>query len=100
MLELQFKDAQEFEEYFFGPNAPKGEIYMNIFEGVKEGLDNDLDNVTFAEISFDDGTFMVLDSVRDEWKQNLENCIKYYIQTEQFELCAEINEYIKLLDDE
>jgi len=97
MLELQFKDAHEFEEYFF---APKGEIYLNMFEGVKEGLNNDLDNVTFAEISFDDGTLMVLDANRSEWKQNLENCINYFIQTEQFELCSEIKECIKLLDDE
>jgi len=100
MLELQFKDAEEFEKYFFGIDAPKELIYKNIFEGVKEGLDNDLDTVTFAEISFDDGTMVLLDSVRSEWKQNLENCINYFIEVENFELCAEMNEYLKLLEDE
>ena len=90
MLKLNLKDGDDFNRFFFGDNVDYDMIYSNIYRCVERGILNDLDEVQFASITFDNGEQIDLNCKREEYHQNLTNVIAYYESVENFERCAMI----------
>ena len=96
MLRLRLKDADAFEEFFFGTNMNKGLIYSNIYASIQKGIFNKQELVQFAQITFESGDEVILDCHKDDFVENLSNCLNYYIEEEDYERCAQIQKLIKL----
>lgn len=88
MLRLNLKDVDDLNRFFFGDDADYEMIYANIYRCVENGIMNDLDEVQFASITFDNGEQIDLNCNREEYYQNLTNVIAYYESVENFERCA------------
>ncbi len=99
MLRLKLKDVQAFEDFFFGLNVDKDLIYGNIFSTIQKGIFNNEKSVQFAHVTFENGEEIHLDCTIEDWKTNLENCINYYLEVEDYERCAQIDKLIKRINE-
>ena len=101
MLRLRLKDSDDLQKFFFGDSADHDLIYGNIFRCIEDGITNDLDEVQFASITFDNGE----DSLefacnREEYYGNLTNVMLYYERIENFERCAIVKKLQQKLENE
>ena len=90
-MKITLKDADDLNRYFFGPNANKDLIYTNIHQCVEIGILNDLDEVHFCTVTFDNGDETIdMVCIKEEYSTNLDNVLRWYEETDQFEKCAQI----------
>ena len=95
-MKLHFKSVDHMQEFFFGKNTHHPKIYDAMVQSIAHGIDNNLKRVDFCEISFDtEEADMHLESTKFEWRENLENALKWYTSEEEYEECAKI---VKLID--
>ena len=88
------------QRYFFGDSVDHDLIYANLYRCIEKGIMNNLDDVQFAAITFDNGEQIVLDCNKDEYYTNLTNIIGYYEKVEDFERCAIVKKLQEKLDNE
>ena len=100
MLKLKLKDVDDLNRFFFGDSVDHDLIYANIYRCVENGIMNNLDEVQFASVTFDDGEQIDLNCEREEYNQNLTNVIAYYEKVEDFERCAIVKKLQEKLDNE
>ena len=100
MLKLQLKDVDDMNRFFFGDSVDHELIYSNILRCIEKGIMNNLDEVQFASISFDNGEQIDLECKREEYFQNLTNVIGYYERVEQFEKCAMVKKLQEKIENE
>jgi len=99
ILQLNFEDREEFEEFFFGPEAQKEYIFDSIVVQIEEALENKKKWATFAEIFFSgDPVAVYLDLPKKNWIESLENAINYYESEDLFEKCIKVSNIIKKLE--
>ena len=101
MMVIQLKDAEDMNRYFFGPNADRDYIYKHIHQAVEKGIMQDLDQVPFCLIEFENGDEDAeLCCVKEEYHQSLTRILKWYEDTDQFERCQQIVTLMKMIKDE
>ena len=100
MLKLKLKDVDDLNKFFFGDSVDHDLIYANIYRCVEKGIMNNLDEVQFASITFDNGEQIDLNCDREEYHSNLTNIIAYYERVEDFERCAIVKKLQEKLDNE
>lgn len=99
MLEIKLKNETEVEDYFFGDGSNKDVIYDNLYQSVERGILNDLDQVIFCNISFDDGESMDMVCSKEDYSTNLDNVLAWYEETDQFEKCIRLQTLKKRIDE-
>ena len=99
MLEINLKNETEVEDYFFSDTSKKYEIYSNLFESIKRGILNDLDHVTFCIITFNNGDSMDMVCSKEDYSMNLDNVLTWYEETDQFEMCIELQTLKKRMNE-
>lgn len=85
MLNLQFKNALEFEA-MFDPRTPKKEIQDAILQSIEDALHLGKKSAHVFEISFEgivDGSYKVT-LPKSQWIQSLEACKMFYEQTNDY----------------
>jgi hypothetical protein len=99
MLQLSFKNREEFEEFFFGPNSEKEMIFDCIVNQIEGALLENKKNATFAEIKFDgDPELVILELPKGNWLDSLNNALAFYEKSDLFEKCITVSNIIKKLD--
>tara|TARA_B100001564_G_scaffold179120_1_gene150515 strand:- start:166 stop:438 length:273 start_codon:yes stop_codon:yes gene_type:complete len=78
----------------FEAKAKKPIVMKSLVTNIKEGIDDKLESVNIAEIKNHD---LIISVPKTEWKSGLENAMKYYIKTEEYEECSKIKKLIKRL---
>jgi len=78
----------------FEAKAKKPIMMRSLVTSIANGIKNNLESVSVAEIKHHD---VVISVPKNEWKSGLENAIEYYIKTEEYEVCSKIKELIKRL---
>jgi len=78
----------------FEAKAKKPIMMRSLVSSIASGIKNNLESVNVAEIKHHD---VIISVSKDEWKSGLENAIKYYIKTEEYEICSKIKKLIKKL---
>ncbi len=78
----------------FEAKAKKPTMMKSLVSNIAEGIEDDLESVNIAEIKNHD---LILNIPKSEWKSGLENAMKYYIKTEEYEQCSKIKKLIKRL---
>ena len=78
----------------FEAKAKKPIMMRSLVTNIANGIKNNLESVSVAEIKHHD---VVISVPKNEWKSGLENAIEYYIKTEEYEVCSKIKELIKRL---
>jgi hypothetical protein len=95
MLKLNLKDSDAMQDFFFGDNVDYDFIYANIYRCIERGILSNKDSVQFASITFDNGEQIDLECNREEYEENLTNCMRYYEKVEQYERCAMVKKLIE-----
>jgi hypothetical protein len=78
----------------FEAKAKKPIMMRSLVTSIANGIKNNLESVSVAEIKHHD---VVISVPKNEWKSGLENAIEYYIKTEEYEVCSKIKQLIKRL---
>ena len=78
----------------FEAKAKKPIMMRSLVTNIANGIKNNLESVSVAEIKHHD---VVISVPKNEWKSGLENAIEYYIKTEEYEVCSKIKKLIKRL---
>ena len=65
-----------------------------LVRNIAEGIDENLESVNVAEIKHHN---VIINVPKSEWKGGLENALKYYIKTEEYEECSKIKTIINRL---
>tara|TARA_B100001173_G_C15584905_1_gene378033 strand:- start:226 stop:498 length:273 start_codon:yes stop_codon:yes gene_type:complete len=78
----------------FEAKAKKPIMMKSLVLSIANGIKNNLESVSVAEIKHHD---VVISVPKNEWKSGLENAIEYYIKTEEYEVCSKIKKLIKRL---
>jgi len=78
----------------FEAKAKKPTMMRSLVSNIADGIKDNLESVNVAEIKHHD---VIISVSKDEWKSGLENAIKYYIKTEEYEICSKIKKLIKKL---
>jgi len=78
----------------FEAKAKKPIMMRSLVTSIANGIKNNLESVSVAEIKHHD---VVISVPKNEWKSGLENTIEYYIKTEEYEVCSKIKQLIKRL---
>jgi hypothetical protein len=99
MLEIKLKNDTEIEDYFFGDDSNKGVIYDSLYQCIERGILNNLDDVIFCNISFDDGESMDMVCSKGDYSKNLDNVLDWYEKTDQYERCIHLQTLKKRIDD-
>ena len=76
----------------FEAKAKKPIVMKSLVTNIKEGIDDKLESVNIAEIKNHD---LIISVPKTEWKSGLENAMKYYIKTEEYEECSKIKKLIE-----
>ena len=76
----------------FEAKAKKPIMMKSLVSNIAEGIADNLESVNVAEIKHHD---VIISVSKDEWKSGLENAIKYYIKTEEYEVCSKIQKLIE-----
>jgi hypothetical protein len=64
------------------------------FKAIKEGIAKRKKSISLFEVAYSN---CYIDLEKDKWKPALENVIQYYIETEEYNLCAECRDLISKL---
>jgi len=78
----------------FEAKAKKPIMMRSLVTSIANGIKNNLESVSVAEIKHHD---VIISVPKNEWKSGLENAIEYYIKTEEYEVCSKIKQLIKRL---
>jgi len=78
----------------FEAKAKKPIMMRSLVTSIANGIKNNLESVSVAEIKHHD---VIISVPKNEWKSGLENAIEYYIKTEEYEVCSKIKKLIKKL---
>ena len=78
----------------FEAKAKKPLMMKTLVTSIAEGIKDNLESVSVAEIKYTD---IILSVSKDEWKGGLEKAMEYYIKTEEYEECSKIKKLIKKL---
>ena len=100
MLKLKLKDVDGLNKFFFGDSVDHDLIYANIYRCIENGIMNNLDEVQFASVTFDNGEQIDLNCNRDEFYENLTHVRLYYEKVQEFEKCAIVKKLQEKLDNE
>ena len=76
----------------FEAKAKKPIMMKSLVLSIANGIKNNLESVSVAEIKHHD---VVISVPKNEWKSGLENAIEYYIKTEEYEVCSKIQKLIE-----
>ena len=76
----------------FEAKAKKPVMMRSLVTNIASGIKEELESVNVAEIKHHD---VIISVSKDEWKSGLENAIKYYIKTEEYEVCSKIQKLIE-----
>jgi hypothetical protein len=99
ILKLSFTDREEFDDFFFGPEAEKEFIFDSIVGQIEDAIDNKKKNAIFAEIEFaGDPTPIYLEMPKKNWLESLNNALSFYEGEDLFEKCIKVTDIIKKLD--
>ncbi len=91
MIELKeiIIDNEEDELLFF--ERYNFEIYHRILEGVKIVFDKKIDVLEIVKIvNKNSGNTMIISVEKENWKNHLESCLKFFESIEEFEICKKI----------
>lgn len=90
---LWFDSHIEFEQAFA---EHEDTIYSRLYYGVKEVLDNDIDedHIILAYLNEDKFAF---GSPREVWVDNLEGSLTYFEEVENYEMCSNVVHLISRL---
>ena len=89
---LRFKNDVQFQQAL---TSAEYDIHMRTFNAIKEALDtNNTEEIIIAYLDDYDTT---LGCTRDNWYDNLEASLKYFIKIEEYENCAKINQLLARL---
>ncbi len=100
MLKLKLKDVDDMQRFFFGDSVDHDLIYANLYRCVEKGVLNNLDEVQFASITFDNGEQIDLNCEREEYHKNLSNIIRFYESNDEFERCALVKKLQQKIENE
>tara|TARA_B110000908_G_scaffold163908_1_gene211115 strand:- start:205 stop:477 length:273 start_codon:yes stop_codon:yes gene_type:complete len=78
----------------FETKSKKPLIMKTIVENIAEGVEDNLETISIAEIKHTD---IIISVPKTEWKGGLEKAMEYYIKTEEYEECSKIKKLIKKL---
>jgi len=78
----------------FEAKAKKPLMMKTLVTNIAEGVKDNLETVSIAEIKHTD---IILNVPKTEWKSGLEKAMEYYIKTEEYEECSKIKKLIKRL---
>jgi len=78
----------------FEAKAKKPIMMKALVRNIAEGIDENLESVNVAEIKHHN---VIINVPKSEWKGGLENALKYYIKTEEYEECSKIKTIINRL---
>ena len=78
----------------FETKSKKPLIMKTIVENIAEGVEDNLETISIAEIKHTD---IIISVPKTEWKGGLEKAMEYYIKTEEYEECSKIKTIIKRL---
>jgi hypothetical protein len=78
----------------FETKSKKPLIMKTLVTNITEGVEDNLETVSIAEIKHTD---IIINVPKSEWKGGLEKAMEYYITTEEYEECSKIKKLIKKL---
>ena len=78
----------------FETKSKKPLMMKTLVANIAEGVEDDLETVSIAEIKHTD---IIINVPKAEWKGGLEKAMEYYITTEEYEECSKIKSLIKKL---
>jgi hypothetical protein len=78
----------------FETKSKKPLIMKTIVTNIAEGVEDNLETVSIAEIQHTD---IIINVPKSEWRGGLEKAMEYYINTEEYEECSIIKKLIKKL---
>ena len=78
----------------FEAKAKKPLIMKTLVANIAEGVEDNLETVSIAEIKHTD---IIINVPKSEWRGGLEKAMEYYINTEEYEECSVIKKLIKKL---
>ena len=90
MKELHLKDMTALHDYFFTKENTKWEIYETMINSIETAIANGDNVADMFVIHLDDGQTLYMDAKREEWHQNLETALNYYIENEEYERCTNV----------
>ncbi len=76
----------------FEAKAKKPVMMRSLVTNIASGIKEELESVNIAEIKNHD---VIISVPKDEWKSGLKNAMKYYIKTEEYEMCSKIQKLIE-----
>ena len=78
----------------FETKSKKPLMMKTLVANIAEGVEDDLETVSIAEIKHTD---IIINVPKSEWKSGLKKAMEYYIHTEEYEECSVIKKLIKKL---
>ena len=76
----------------FETKSKKPLIMKTLVENIAEGVEENLESVSIAEIKHQN---VIINVPKTEWKSGLEKAMEYYINTEEYEECSIIKKILK-----
>jgi len=99
-MKIKLKDFQDMEKFFYGPNADRDFIYKNIHKSVEKAIINNLEEVLFCNVTFENGDESIdMTLHKEEYSKSLDNVLKWYESTDQFEKCIHVQTLKKRIDE-
>jgi hypothetical protein len=99
-MEIRLKNADDLNRYFFGPEADKELIYNNIFGCIEIGVLENLEEVHFCTLMFDNGEDSIeMICTKESYLENLDNVLTWYENTDQFEKCIKVIELKNIIEN-
>jgi hypothetical protein len=90
---IDYEEGDSLERIF---KQHKNIVYNRIFDSIKFGIKNKLKEVVVFELG---DTEKYLDLTIDNWENSLNNCLKYFVEIEDYEKCLECQEMIKKMKE-
>ena len=78
----------------FETKSKKPLMMKTLVANIAEGVEDDLETISIAEIKHTD---IIINVPKSEWRGGLEKAMEYYIKTEEYEECSIIKKLIKKL---
>ena len=67
--------------------AQKPYVYRSLIEGITEAFENNLEEIELCELKYSN-TYLTVH--KDSWSESLDKAMDFYIENEEYEICAEI----------
>jgi len=94
------KDLKNFDEVAYFLKSERLTLYTSVVNGVKECLENDIDELLLAEFNLlDENIVFKIDMVKKDWVDSLSLALAFFEETEEYEKCVEIKDLITQLDE-